>query len=152
MQVYIIRHGDALDTGERPLSPRGRDEAAIIAGALRKIGVAPDAIYTSPLARAKETAEIVGKALHAEPVVTPRLDSGTTFMQVDDLLAGHDRSDVVVLVGHQPDLGTIAGLLIGGGSIEMKKATVAAIECDRFAPGHGVLQWLVHPKVLAAWS
>ena len=79
MQVYFLRHGRAVAANmwrgaepERPLTDEGRDELRQLARGLKRIGVAPDAIYTSPFTRAKETAEIVGAALGV--AVTPAVE------------------------------------------------------------------------------
>ena len=148
MDIYFLRHGDAASGGERPLTDKGRKQGKTVANALNDLGLEVDAIYTSPLVRARQTAEIAGDALGVEPRVSDLLDSGATLDEIAKLLAGCGPDDRVMLVGHEPDFSAIVGQLIGGGRVEMKKAGVARIECSRIAPESGVLKWLLTPKVM----
>ena len=62
MKLYFLRHADAregADAAARPLSPHGRKEALEVGRFLKRAGIEFDAAYSSPLVRAKETAEIV---------------------------------------------------------------------------------------------
>lgn len=73
MEILLVRHGESIDNSARriqgwsgsPLSERGRREASLVAERLRGCGV--EALYTSDLARAKETAEIIGAGLDLAP-------------------------------------------------------------------------------------
>ena len=157
MELYFLRHGDAVPDGARPLSERGRAEVRQVLERLHETGFAADSILTSPLLRARQTADIAAEVLDIEPQTEGKLDAGATLADLARLLAelGADGDDAdpavkVLLVGHEPDFSTMIEQLIGGGDIDMKKAAVARVDCNNIAPGGGVLRWLVTPKLLGA--
>jgi phosphohistidine phosphatase len=158
MDLYLIRHADAVPVGEqgitddfdRPLSAKGQRETQGLAAALSRRGVRLDKMVTSPLLRARQTAEgLIGAW------ASPTLE----LCVCEDLApAGKRRrmarflrklgGDSFALVGHQPDLGELAGWLIGSRSarVEMAKAGVAYIACDdQPGKGGGALVWLTTP-------
>src|SRR5262245_5220070 len=70
MKLYILRHGDAAEHGdprykenERPLTPKGIPRTKQLAHSLRQMEMSFDVILSSPLVRAKQTAEIVARGL-----------------------------------------------------------------------------------------
>jgi phosphohistidine phosphatase len=148
MELYFLRHGDAEVGGERPLSDRGREEMEAVAARLKRLELGLDVIYTSPLLRAKQTAEIVGQALRVQVVVSDLLDSGARLEDIIELLMPHGRGDSVMLVGHEPDFSAVIGDLIGSGAVEMKKAGLARITCEKVGAAAGVLKWLAPPRLL----
>jgi phosphohistidine phosphatase len=101
MRILIVRHAEAAP-GEpdelRPLTPEGREHARALGGRLRAEGFVPDAVVTSPLLRARETAAALALG---DPVVDERLAPGASPADVRDAASG--RGDIVLLVGHQPD-------------------------------------------------
>ena len=114
MRVFLVRHAKASH-GEpdalRALNGRGRAEARDLARRLAADGVRPAAVLTSPLVRARETAEEIARATGTTAEPDERLAPGAT---VEDLLAAvAGRGDPVVVVGHQPDCGRIAAALTG---------------------------------------
>lgn len=120
MRLLVVRHAEAAP-GEpdqlRPLTDAGR--AAARALAERLAALHPDTVLSSPLLRARETAEAIAHAagLVAEP--DERLAPGATAELVREAIAG--RGETVVIVGHQPDCSAI----------------VLALTCERigFEPG-----------------
>lgn len=150
MDLYFLRHGDAVPEGERPLSERGERDVTHVVDCLKSTGLAPDLILTSPLLRARQTAEIASRILGREPEVTDLLDCGATLGDLARLLADACPHRSVLLIGHEPDFSTMVGELTGGANVEMKKAAVARVECSDIAPAHGLLKWLVTPKLLGA--
>ena len=111
MRLVIVRHAEAApgDPDElRPLTPQGREQARALAQALRERGVEADAVVTSPLLRARETAAALGLG---EPVIDERLAPGATPADVRDAADG--RGETVVVVGHQPDCGEAVLALAG---------------------------------------
>lgn len=163
MDLYLIRHADALplgvqgitEDGARPLSDEGRAQARALGEALSEKGVRLDKIVTSPLVRARQTTDAL---LAAWSGATPQLVVG------EELAPGGKRrklarflrqlgGDAVAVVGHQPDLGRLAGWLIGSkkAQVNFAKAGVAHIACDD-APGKGAgsLVWLVTLEWLGA--
>jgi phosphohistidine phosphatase len=112
MRLLIVRHAEAVP-GEpdelRPLSAAGRDQARDLGLRLREQGLRPDAVVTSPLLRARETAA----ALELGPAeVDDRLAPGATPSDIRDAATG--RGETVVVIGHQPDCGRAAAELSGG--------------------------------------
>lgn len=104
MRLIVVRHAEAAP-GEpdelRTLTPRGREDAASLGATLA--GERLDAIVTSPLLRARETADAIAAAAALAPIVDERLAPGATE---DDLRAAAEgRGETVAVVGHQPDLG-----------------------------------------------
>ncbi len=162
MDLYLIRHADALDLGERgvtadeerPLSKKGEKQAAQIAAGLQRRGVQLDLLLTSPLVRARQTADALLR--HGAPLVTDlqacdELAPGTKRKKLARALLATGKN-VVGLVGHQPDLGTFTAWLIGAADVQLEfaKAGVAYVRCDEVPrKGGGTLVWLVTPEWLA---
>ena len=124
MRLGILRHADAVrvgglvrDDADRPLSPLGREQARRSGALMRSAGLRFDHLFTSPLMRAVQTAEIVAAALaHAGTVeALPLLASHDGWRDDLDGLLGdlsrHGRVDVL-LVGHNPDLSELAASLL----------------------------------------
>ena len=129
MRVYLVRHADAAP-GEpdelRPLTPHGRQQARDVGARLAAEGAAGAAVITSPLLRARETAEEIARALGTTAEPDERLAPGATADAVRDAAAEH--GDVVVAVGHQPDCSRVAAALSGGPEPPFPKAGVVAID------------------------
>ena len=111
MRLLIVRHAEAAP-GEpdelRPLTAAGRDSARALGKRLRADGFAPDAVVTSPLLRARETAAALGLG---EPKVDERLAPGASPEDVREAARG--RGKTVLVVGHQPDCGRAVLELVG---------------------------------------
>ena len=112
MQLVIVRHAEAAP-GEpdelRPLTSAGREQARMLGKRLREQGIDPDAVVSSPLLRARETAAALGLG---DPDVDERLAPGATPADIRDTAAG--RGETVVIVAHQPDCGHAVAALSGG--------------------------------------
>lgn len=161
--LYLVRHGIAFDAApgtrdfDRELTPQGARRITRAARGLRRLGVRPDAILSSPLRRTVQTAERLQKVL-----------CPSTAVEIFNPLApGHNPADTlsglsalrgataVMLVGHQPDMGELAGYLLshGGTSVwfEFKKGAVAAIEVSALPPrSPGILHWFMTSRHLRA--
>ena len=163
MDLYVIRHADALALGERgitedadrPLSEVGETQAKAVGTGLQAKGLRPALIVTSPLVRARQTAEGIQRQFPAErPAlqVAEELAPGVKPKQLARFLRGLT-ADAVALVGHQPDLGEWAAWLIGSkkAQVDLAKAGVALVSCpDGPRKGGGTLVWLVTPEWFAA--
>src|SRR3954451_20574902 len=129
MRLYVVRHAKAAG-GEpddlRPLTPDGHADARALGERLARDGVRPAAIISSPLLRARETAAELARSLGVEPETDERLAPGTTAELVRATVEG--RGDEVVVVGHQPDCGLIAGELSGGEPPPFPPAGLAVLE------------------------
>jgi phosphohistidine phosphatase len=161
MELLIIRHAIAFerdpqrwaDDAARPLSPAGFRESRKAAAGLKELCKVPDRLLTSPLIRARQTAEILTEVAGWPPAkIASELKPGEGAAAVLTLLA-KDRSKRIAIVGHQPDLSAlIAACLIedrGTLSIEMKKNAVACLSFDgRVRIGRASLKWLATPRML----
>ncbi|MBV8881622.1 MAG: histidine phosphatase family protein [Planctomycetaceae bacterium] len=159
MNVGFFRHGPAVVRGtegvaeaDRPLTPEGRKKTLQAAKGLRELDLGFDAIYTSPLPRALQTAEIVAGALRLPPATV--LDGLSPGGSPRRLLAGlRDlEAETPLLVGHEPLLSSTVLLAMGGagsGSLELKKAGLALLELD-VAAAHpkGLLKLLLSGRAL----
>src|SRR5207244_3713044 len=113
-----------------------------------------DHVLTSPLVRAKQTAEILVDGLKPAPALTvlPALAPGVAPPQIAEALAQLKKVQVIALVGHEPGLGELAGWLIGARApLPLKKGGVARIDVPNVPPaGAGQLIWLATPRMLRA--
>jgi phosphohistidine phosphatase len=112
MRLLIVRHAEAAAGNPdalRPLTSEGRERARALGARLREQGFAADAIVSSPLLRARETAEALGLG---EPEVDERLAPGATPFDLRDAAIG--RGETVVVVAHQPDCSKAVAALTGG--------------------------------------
>ena len=126
MRVVIVRHAEAAPGSPdelRSLTPEGRGQARELGRRLRDDGLQPDAVLTSPLLRARETAEALGLG---EPEPDERLAPGATADDVRAAVRG--RGETVVVVGHQPDCGRIAAALGDGNEPAFPPAGTAVVE------------------------
>jgi phosphohistidine phosphatase len=119
MIVCLFRHGIALDDEPRPLSPKGRRRTREAARGLRVLELGIDAILTSPLARAVETAEILSRVLG---LPAPEIDERPPATILRTL-----RQGTPLIVGHEPDLSSAVKEWTGA-SIRIKKAGLAVID------------------------
>ena len=129
MRLYVVRHAKAEpgDPDElRSLTPSGRTAARELGQRLAAEGAAPDAVLTSPLLRARETAEEIARAAGVEAEPDERLAPGATAEDVLAAIAG--RGERVVVVGHQPDCGRVAAALSGGAEPRFPPAGVVELD------------------------
>ena len=164
MELLIVRHAIAFerdrrrwrDDGARPLSPAGIKQSRRAAAGLKEFTKAPDRLLTSPLVRARQTAQILTDvAGWPQAEEASELSPGAPTLAVLNLL-GKDRSKLVAVVGHQPGLGQLlAACLLGEGGtlpVEMKKNAAACVWFEG-APraGRAALKWLATPRMLRAF-
>lgn len=158
MKLYFLRHTTAVDIAAsdaaRELTKEGRHEARIAGEALAKLGAKPDHILTSPLVRARQTAESVAKAMkHDSSVkVLDELENGSSTMALLRALKSYSGAKELLLVGHMPSLSDHVGILIGARSADglaFGKGGVACVEVEELRAGKGQLRWLMRNKQLA---
>ncbi|MGB8331100.1 MAG: histidine phosphatase family protein [Polyangiales bacterium] len=156
MQVLLVRHGQAIDIRstrtdhDRWLTDAGRKTVNQVGQALVQLGLQYSCIYTSPLVRSVQTAEIL-TATHPDfrgPVkVEPALsiDEGTTAEALQPLEhAGDD--ELIVMVTHMPKVAVLAGHLCAISTPpKFRTASACLVSLDR---GRGRLQWMLDPKTL----
>jgi phosphohistidine phosphatase len=160
-ELYLIRHSIAEERGEawpddtrRPLTARGRASMRKVTRGLMRLGIAFDAILTSPLARARQTAEIVADQYDKRPPIVT-IDSLSPSGSFQSVLADLERQAThthLALVGHEPGMGELAARLAGlGHPLPFKKGAVCRIDVASIPSiGPGVLRWFATPKILRA--
>jgi phosphohistidine phosphatase len=156
MKLYFLRHGRADRSAwmgmdfERPLTEEGKERMAQEADTIHHLDLGLDAILTSPLLRAFQTAEIVAERLNALDllVVDERLEPGFGPGDLAEILEEYPQADEIMLVGHEPDFSETIGYLIGGGTIVCKKGSLARVDLIDAGPMAGELVWLIPPKAL----
>lgn len=147
MRVFLVRHARAVD--ERPglidehryLSEKGRATARAVGKRLAAERVAIDAVLTSPLVRAVQTAELLTEALGWSGAVTtlPALAPGYPPRLVGERLTSYGAS--VMLVGHEPSISGLGAFLLGRPSFPpFKTSQVAVIE-------DGQPKWTLDPEI-----
>ncbi|HWP83002.1 MAG TPA: phosphohistidine phosphatase SixA [Bacteroidota bacterium] len=160
MLLYLLRHGDAVDSAtlhdsERPLTERGSEQSRTAAAFFQRSKISFGLIITSPLLRAKQMAQPAKELLAVKQTFESEyLVPGSNPNQLFDLLSNQS-ADSILLVGHEPHLSTTISLLICGDTsaqIEMKKASCACVEIAKpIEAGKGNLKWLItseHMKTL----
>lgn len=163
MNLYLMRHGLAVERGtrgydsdhERPLTSKGERKVRRVAEALVKMEVSFDAIFSSPLLRSRQTADLLSNEMNSQGDVqlTEHLSpSGSTKALVALLQRLSGSPQDILLVGHEPDLGQLAAWLLTGGdnvSLVFKKGGVAKLAVDRLRIGRcATLEWLLTPRQL----
>jgi phosphohistidine phosphatase len=159
MELVLFRHGIAAPReshngpdATRELTEHGRLRTRAAARGLAVMEVEPQLVVSSPLVRARQTAEILAEVLQVRrPIeivdeLTPGTLPGVVLHKLDDLQVG-----CMVCVGHGPDIDLILRALIDGGVAaisELKKAAAVSIECQRPSDKHGLINWLLPPKAL----
>ena len=164
MRIFLVRHGEALADQEdprRPLSVPGRDITRRVAGFLQVSGALATihAVWHSPLARSRETADLLVKELGLDVLLieAPGLLPEDDPAPIADRL---DRADEpVMIVGHEPQLGSLATLLVRGKvkpvGFEFRKSAVLALEksggCHKKSGrARWRVRWHFSPELLAA--
>lgn len=159
-ELYLIRHGLAAERGDsypddakRPLTSKGLQRLRQEGKALVALDATIDVILTSPLARARQTAETLAAGFRdAPPIVTsPALAPGGTHNAIIEEIAKQShRRRHIALVGHEPGIGELAARLLGMRSpLEFGKGAICKIEVTALPPtGPGQLRWFLTPRVL----
>ena len=155
-----MRHGKAEAWGVewpvdelRPLAPTGLRRTRDGAVGLRRLGVQPQRTLCSPLVRARQTAEIVHEVLKQEHPI--EFVDSLAGWRLSSIIADVSMAGVrsILLVGHEPTLSELIGLLIGGreASIRLRPGSIAKLTAPELQPGPcAELEWLLTPKQLAA--
>ena len=162
MKLYILRHGDAAEHGdprykedERPLTPKGIQRTKQLAHALRLMEISFDAVLSSPLVRARQTAEIAARGLKIERKIdlTENLSpSGSMSKLVTEISIIRPMPESVLLVGHEPYLSGFISLLCVGGpnlAVKLKKGALCRLEVEDLHCGKcAELDWLLQPRII----
>lgn len=161
MQLYIVRHGIAIDRedpkcpaeAERYLTEEGVEKTKQVAKGVAALGVTGDLLITSPYVRAVQTAEIFADALdyakekiRRNEVLLPGSEPTLLFRD----LTREKQASTIFVFGHAPHLDGMIAAALGSKKhvTSLKKAGVALIDLKRISPPMGVLAWLATPKIL----
>ena len=160
MNLFLLRHGVAVERDEfdyagdaaRPLTPKGKKQLRTVAAALRALGLCFDVILSSPLVRARQTAEIIAVELKLQKhlVFADELKPGGDAKKLVQKIAGLKKvPGNVLLVGHEPDFSELISLLVTGnhgGGFALKKGGLAKLEIQKLRAGKcATLVWLLTP-------
>jgi phosphohistidine phosphatase len=158
VRVLIVRHAIAVERGtpgipddERPLTPEGERRFRKAARGLARVVKRPDVLLTSPLPRAKRTAEIAASAFGRVTVEEAPALAGADFDDVARLLDERKDKGLVAIVGHEPTLSEVLARLIGSRASErvaFRKGGAALVELDGPAADGGRLVFFLPPRVL----
>jgi phosphohistidine phosphatase len=159
-ELYILRHGIAVDPGtpgipddERPLTPKGEKRMREIACGLRRLDLKLDRIVTSPLPRARATAEIVAEALDAKKILETSniLQAGTSAATIERWLEER-KEERLMIVGHNPAVSELVALLVHGSSqpriCDLKKGGIAALGRMSATQDLFDLNWIATPRLI----
>jgi phosphohistidine phosphatase len=165
MNLTLVRHGEAVPVGggvpgdaDRPLTPRGEEDARLLGRFLARTGGGISALLSSPLLRARQTAELIRAALPGAPavLVTENLAPGFRSRALYDEVARFGDAGNVVCVGHQPDMGNFLAYLIdvpAHGAVAMPTGAAARVVAgEGNPPAEAQLEWVVTPALLRGFG
>jgi phosphohistidine phosphatase len=162
MNLYFMRHGiatpkdDPAADHDRPLTDKGAKRVRQAAKGVRRLGLSFDALLSSPLVRARQTAEIVAGLLPYQAAIeeiSSLAPESTIDQLIEDLRRYQDRSSLL-LFGHEPSLSSAVGHFIAtkggrGLNLDFKKSGLCLVEIEApVRPNSGMLCWLLTAKQL----
>ena len=154
MRLYLVRHGKAEagtgDDFERRLTPDGAQRLEIEARVIKKLGIRPDRLYSSPRVRARQTAEILASALGLAVEVHEAVNFGFDSAAVVQLTQDLSSDAQVMFVGHNPSMSDVVQALTGA-NVDLKVGGLARVDIPfPDQPMRGQLAWLLAPRVFDA--
>jgi phosphohistidine phosphatase len=157
MQLYFVRHATAASKSTwtdsddlRPLTRTGKQRFALACVTLVESGALhPDLIVTSPLVRARETAQLLERALPGDVpiIIDKRLGHDFDAEKLAAILAEHAKTPGVAIVGHNPSFAAVLSAVIGGADLNVRKGSVALVEISDAEKPAGCLMWLAPPSL-----
>src|SRR6185295_7379717 len=158
MRLLIIRHATAVPRGtpvipddERPLTKQGERRFRRVAEGLARLIKRPDSLLSSPLPRARRTAEIAAKAWGKVEVEDEAALAGGSYDQIATALRRFPAESTVAVVGHEPDLSGLLAKLLGssrGERFAFKKGGAALVDVPGSLAEGGTLVWYMPPRIL----
>ena len=157
--LYLVRHAIAEERGDewpddtkRPLTHKGIAKMRQVVQGLDRLEPGIEVVLTSPLVRARQTAELLVEGLKPKPTLTvlPALAPDELPARVAEALGAYAGRKAMALVGHEPGLGELGAWLIGANApMVFKKGGIAQIDVASLPPErYGQLVWLATPKML----
>jgi phosphohistidine phosphatase len=156
MLIYFLRHAEAEDCAdsdfERHLTVKGLEQADKAGKFCARYGLIPDAVLSSPVVRAKQTAEIVCKRL-GEPRLTIEswIACGMSPAACLGELRACEQLASVMVVGHEPDFSDTIAVMIGLPNPErlhIRKASLTAVNLRSFQPGGGQIEFSIPVRLM----
>ncbi len=160
MKLLLVRHAAAVPRGtpgvaddDRPLTPDGRKKFEVAAKGLARIADRPDVLLTSPLPRAKATAEIAARAFRR---IEPRTEPALAHDSVEEIIAALQKvssANTVAMVGHEPVLSAVLARLLEASDaarLAFKKGGAALVDLPNGPKAPGRLLWFLKPRILRA--
>jgi phosphohistidine phosphatase len=161
MDLFVLRHGEAGkrsasggNDAKRSLTAAGEKEITEIAESFKKIGIDFDVILTSPLKRAKQTADLVARQFKAQKKMRQLQELSPEGSKSDlyHMLSSFREGTSLLVVGHNPYLSEMISEMVTDGKygrIDIKKGGVARIRVTNLTPKFkGELRWLITPRLL----
>lgn len=155
MDLLLLRHADAnteaATDDDRKLSDKGIGQAKKVGRFCKEHDIQPEIILTSPIRRAKETADIVAEQFGTKATTVPWLACGMQPEKALAELAKYAKHECVMIVGHQPDLSMLIATLLDlphEEQIHVRKASLTRLECAAFARRSACLQWSVPCRLM----
>ena len=160
MNLFLLRHGLAVERDEfdfardefRPLTPKGKKQLSHVAAAMRALELDFELVLSSPLVRARQTAEIIAAELKLQKrlVFADELKPGGDAKKLVNKIAGLKKvPGNVLLVGHEPDFSELISLFVTGDTgagFSLKKGGLARLEVEKLrASKCAILAWLLTP-------
>jgi phosphohistidine phosphatase len=161
MIVYFLRHASAgthkanpIQDEKRPLDPSGIQQSTEMGRVLAAMDVQVDALISSPLKRATQTASLVGNEIgHDSKLQTSAaLRPNASFDAFRQLLTKYSAHEAIMVVGHNPSMNQFLSLLLSSGSsddvFDLKKGAVARVDVS--GNRSAILKWCITPKIVRA--
>ena len=157
MLLYLLRHAEAevlaASDRARRLTPKGEEQAIKVGKFCARHGLEPSVILSSPVVRARQTADRVARSLTgAELIEVPWAACGMDPWRAMEELGAYRSLPAVMLVGHQPDLGALAAVLLGMTQVQnlrVRKALLAGIDTAAgLQTGAGTLQFFLPVRLM----
>jgi len=163
MNLYLLRHAIAVLRGtegyerdsDRPLTRKGEKKMYRIAEGMKSMDLSFDVILSSPILRAKQTAEITAKVLGQKEqleFLEALSTSGDPEEVIEAIRKKYASCESILLVGHEPDMSALISVLLSGDdnlAITMKKGGLCKLIVDQIQFGRcATLEWLLAPKHL----
>ena len=156
MELTFVRHGEAesfaASDDARGLTEKGRTQVSNVAKHLKKSGETFDCILSSPIKRAKETAEIFAEVFEVGPKWTsdPRLSPGSDLSQIQEIVKEIPDTNHFLFVGHAPDFGNIGADLLGlAQTLDLKKGGFLKVTASLIRPGSAKLVFFGAPGLFS---
>jgi phosphohistidine phosphatase len=150
MELYLLRHGEAephtKDDASRALTVKGRKDVRLVAGRAMAAGTSVDLVLSSPLVRARETAQIAAEIFEVSgivetPALLPEAQPSALWKELQKLPESHR----VLLSGHEPAMSSLAAFLLDAHvEIDFKKGSLVRISV---ADRKGILKWMLTPRL-----